>query len=94
EQTKKKRRAAATLEYEGGKSIFPVSRVQRIMKADRDLPIVAKEAILLISLATEEFISRFAQAIHRVAEKERRATVQPRDCAIVVHKADEFAFLE
>jgi len=35
EKTKKKRRAAATLEHEGGKSIFPVSRVQRIMKADR-----------------------------------------------------------
>jgi hypothetical protein len=35
DKTKKKRRAAATLEHEGGKSIFPVSRVQRIMKADR-----------------------------------------------------------
>jgi hypothetical protein len=35
EKTKKNRRAVATLEHEGGKSIFPVSRVQRIMKADR-----------------------------------------------------------
>jgi len=35
EKTKNKRRAAVTLEHERGKSIFPVSRVQRIMKADR-----------------------------------------------------------
>ena len=35
EKTKNKRRAAVTLEHERGKSIFPVSRVQRIMKADK-----------------------------------------------------------
>jgi DNA polymerase epsilon subunit 4 len=38
-----------------------------------------KEATFLISLATEEFIKRFSQAIQRVADKERRATVQQRD---------------
>jgi len=40
---------------------------------------VLREATVLISLATEEFIKRFIQAIHRVAEKERRSTLQPRD---------------
>lgn len=53
---------------EAGRSLFPVSRVQKIMKADKaslrilfkrkalntsvqDLPIVAKEAVFLISVA-------------------------------------------
>lgn len=55
---------------------------------------VARDATLLISLATEEFIRRFCQASQRVAEREKRQTVQHRDLATVVRKADEFLFLE
>jgi hypothetical protein len=35
EKAKRKRREAALLEREEGKSVFPFSRVQKIMKADR-----------------------------------------------------------
>jgi DNA polymerase epsilon subunit 4 len=38
-----------------------------------------KEATFLISLATEEFIKRFMQAIYAVADKEKRAILQERD---------------
>ena len=54
-------------------------RSQLLIFILQDLPIIAKEAVFLISLATEEFIKWFTQAMHRHAEKERRPAVQPRD---------------
>jgi DNA polymerase epsilon subunit 4 len=35
-----------------GESILPMARVQKIMKADKDLPNVTKEAVHTISVAT------------------------------------------
>lgn len=35
-----------------GSSLLPVSRVTKIMKADKDLGITAKEAVFLVSIAT------------------------------------------
>ena len=40
---------------------------------------VAKEAALLISLATEEFIKRISEASYHIAHREKRVTVQQRD---------------
>ncbi|KAI0031902.1 histone-fold-containing protein [Vararia minispora EC-137] len=77
-----------------GKSLFPVARVQRVLKEDKELPSVAKDAVFLISMATEEFIKRFTEACHNVAAREKRVTVQPKDVASVVRRADEFLFLE
>ncbi|KAF8134021.1 hypothetical protein EV363DRAFT_1258695 [Boletus edulis] len=74
-----KKEAAAPRDREPGKSILPFSRVQRIIKADKELPMVAKDATLLISLATEEFIKRLSQACQRLAEGDKRATVQQKD---------------
>ena len=54
-------------------------RCQLLIFILQDLPIIAKEAVFLISLATEEFIKWFTQAMQRHAEKERREAVQPRD---------------
>lgn len=45
----------------------------------QELPIVAKEATFLISLATEEFIKRFSEASYHIAHREKRVTVQQRD---------------
>ncbi|EJC97954.1 uncharacterized protein FOMMEDRAFT_114740 [Fomitiporia mediterranea MF3/22] len=79
---------------EEGRSLLPVSRVQRIIKADKELPIVAKEAVFAISIATEEFIKRIAAASQRQAERDHRTIVQRKDLAVVVERADEFFFLE
>jgi len=68
--------------------------VLKIIKADRDIPIVAKEAVLLISIATEEFLKRLTHASHKLAEREKRATVQQRDVASLVRRVDEFMFLD
>ena len=40
---------------------------------------VSKEAVLLISLATEEFIRRLSEASHMLAVRENRLTVQRKD---------------
>jgi DNA polymerase epsilon subunit 4 len=89
-------KATAALVRESGKSLLPISRVQKIMKADKvrgyhalhlssnstsfqELPMVAKEATFIISLATEEFIKRFSEASYHIAHREKRVTVQQRD---------------
>ncbi|KAI0732457.1 hypothetical protein BC629DRAFT_1302168 [Irpex lacteus] len=80
--------------HTSGKSVFPVSRVQKILKADKELPQVSREAVLLISLATEEFVKRLAEASHRLAVRESRLTVQRKDVASICRRAEEFFFLE
>jgi histone H3/H4 len=45
----------------------------------QEIPIVAKEATFLISLATEEFIKRLTEAGYAMSQKERRTTVQHKD---------------
>lgn len=52
----------------------------------QDLPVVSREAVFLISRATEEFIARIAQASQMYAGKESRNTVQRRDIGARVLK--------
>lgn len=40
---------------------------------------MAKEAALIISIATEEFIKRLAEASQLVAKRENRVTIQQKD---------------
>ncbi|KIJ54907.1 hypothetical protein M422DRAFT_775107 [Sphaerobolus stellatus SS14] len=77
-----------------GKSLLPTARVQKIMKADKELPSCNKEAVFLISVATEEFIKRLSQAGQQQANREKRSTVQRKDVVTAVRKSDEFVFLE
>ncbi|EMD40002.1 hypothetical protein CERSUDRAFT_92493 [Gelatoporia subvermispora B] len=77
-----------------GKSLLPYSRVQKVLKADEELPRIPKEVAHLISLATEEFTRRLAAATQRAAEREGRATIIHRDVAALVRRASEYLFLE
>ncbi|KZT40654.1 hypothetical protein SISSUDRAFT_1043989 [Sistotremastrum suecicum HHB10207 ss-3] len=77
-----------------GKSLFPMARVQRILKADEELPSCAREAVVLISIATEEFIKRLALAGHLQAKREQRLTVAPKDFHVASKRQDEFLFLD
>ncbi|OSD07131.1 histone-fold-containing protein [Trametes coccinea BRFM310] len=90
----KKAKAPDTLVREPGKSVLPYTRVQKILKADKELVMVQREAAFLISRATEEFIGRLAEAAQKLAERERRTTVQAKDIVATVRRAEEFAFLE
>ncbi|KAJ7043869.1 histone-fold-containing protein [Mycena alexandri] len=91
---KRERREPAKVERPPGKTLLPISKVQHIIKADKDIAIVAKEATFLISCATEEFIKRLGEAAMALAERDKRTTLQYKDMATVVRKADEFLFLE
>ncbi|KZT28890.1 hypothetical protein NEOLEDRAFT_1129153 [Neolentinus lepideus HHB14362 ss-1] len=77
-----------------GTSPLPMARVQRILKADEELIMVQREAVLAISIATEQFVKQLMEAVQRVAQRERRTTVQQRDMLSVVRRADEFVFLD
>ncbi|KAE9402317.1 hypothetical protein BT96DRAFT_918327 [Gymnopus androsaceus JB14] len=90
---KREKKEAVPFIRDSGKSLLPFSRVQKIIKADKEIPIIARDATFLISLAAEEFIKRLCQAGQRAAQKERRTTVQHKDLATVIRKADEFMFL-
>ncbi len=48
----KKAEAAGTGERVFGTSLFPLARVQKIMKADKEMPPASKEAVFLIAIAT------------------------------------------
>ncbi|KAF8237119.1 histone-fold-containing protein, partial [Tricholoma matsutake] len=91
---KRERKEPIVLVREAGKSLLPFARVQKIIKADKDIPMVAKDATFLISIATEEFIKRLSEASKSVAEREKRSTVQHKDIATAVRRVDEFIFLE
>ncbi|KAG8811037.1 hypothetical protein FRC18_003701 [Serendipita sp. 400] len=45
-------RAITKLERESGRSLLPVARVQKILKADKELDGIAKEAVFVLSMAT------------------------------------------
>ncbi|KAJ7075837.1 hypothetical protein B0H15DRAFT_865415 [Mycena belliarum] len=91
---KRDKREPAKVERPPGKTLLPISKVQHIIKADKDIAIVAKEATFLICCAAEEFIKRFGEAAMALAERDKRSTLQYKDIATVVRKADEFLFLE
>ncbi|EJF63346.1 histone-fold-containing protein [Dichomitus squalens] len=91
---KAKSSASEPLKREPGKSLFPYSRIQKILKEDTELIMVQREAVFAISRATEEFVARLAEACQRAAARDGRATVQHKDLVTCVRRADEFAFLE
>ncbi|KAF7422905.1 hypothetical protein PC9H_011069 [Pleurotus ostreatus] len=69
---------------------LPFARVQRIIKADKKIGIVAKDATQLIAFATEEFIKRITQTARR---KATGSTIMYHDLTSAARE-DEFRFLE
>ncbi|KZW03338.1 hypothetical protein EXIGLDRAFT_828693 [Exidia glandulosa HHB12029] len=81
------------IERTAGQTLLPLPRVQKIMKADGDLLPVSKEAMHVISVATEEFLKRLAQSSHKLAAAQRRTTVDYKDAATAVQQGDQLQFL-
>ncbi|QRW20238.1 Histone-like transcription factor (CBF/NF-Y) and archaeal histone [Rhizoctonia solani] len=77
-----------------GESILPMARVQKIMKADKELPNVTKEAVHTISVATEEFIRRLSSAAYSQASRDKRSMIHYKDVALAVKRNPELHFLE
>ncbi|KAF9242602.1 hypothetical protein BU15DRAFT_60322 [Melanogaster broomeanus] len=79
-----------------GTTLFPISKVESIVQADgitSNLSL-SKEAVFVLSIATEEFIKRMAQAGHRQASATRRNIVNYTDMASSTQQYQEFMFLQ
>ncbi|WWC95185.1 hypothetical protein V866_002040 [Kwoniella sp. B9012] len=77
-----------------GTTIFPISRVKKIIKADKELDNMSSEAVFMISVATEYFIKHFMEEGYTKARLEKRKTVNYKDMAAVVARSEEFDFLK
>jgi DNA polymerase epsilon subunit 4 len=79
-----------------GQTVIPVNRLDNILHADGvtgNLS-MSKEASYIVSIATEEFIKRMAQAGHRQMSAERRCTVVYADMSMTAQQYQEFLFLQ
>ncbi|KAG6910676.1 hypothetical protein DXG01_008720 [Tephrocybe rancida] len=78
-----------------GQTLLPPLRLENIMSADGVTGNLAlsKEGLFILSVATEEFIKRMAQAGHLRASAERRTTVNYSDMSDTTQQYQEFMFL-
>ncbi|KAL6302773.1 hypothetical protein BKA93DRAFT_827078 [Sparassis latifolia] len=77
-----------------GHSLIPTERVESIMHADGSGGHMSKEAMFMLSVATEEFIKRLAGAGYHEASSERRSVVNYHDVAFATSQRPEFMFLQ
>ncbi|KAF8134804.1 hypothetical protein K438DRAFT_1997550 [Mycena galopus ATCC 62051] len=79
-----------------GESLLPSLRLESIIQAHGVMGSLAlsKEALFILSVATEEFIKRLAVGGHRQASVERRTSVNYRDMAATTQQYQEFMFLQ
>lgn len=45
------------MEKQRGTTVFPISRVRKIIKADKDLDMMTAEAVFMVSVATVSLVS-------------------------------------
>ncbi|KAK0464559.1 uncharacterized protein EV420DRAFT_1760567 [Desarmillaria tabescens] len=79
-----------------GQTLLPGGRLENIISADgvTGSLSLSKEALFVLSIATEEFIKRLAQGGLRQANSERRSAVQYQDMAATTLQYQEFRFLQ
>ncbi|CAD6563819.1 MAG: hypothetical protein TREMPRED_001391 [Tremellales sp. Tagirdzhanova-0007] len=76
-----------------GTTIFPISRIKRIIKADEELDMMTGEACFMVAVAAEYFIKHFMEEGYTKARLEKRRIVNYKDMAAVVARSEEFDFL-
>ncbi|SJL07529.1 uncharacterized protein ARMOST_10879 [Armillaria ostoyae] len=79
-----------------GQTLLPGPKLENIISADgvTGSLSLSKEALFVLSIATEEFIKRLAQGGLRQAKSERRSAVQYQDMAATTLQYQEFRFLQ
>ncbi|KAG7443047.1 uncharacterized protein BT62DRAFT_935366 [Guyanagaster necrorhizus] len=79
-----------------GQTLLPGTKLENIISADgvTGSLSLSKEALFVLSIATEEFIKRLAQGGLRQANSERRSAVQYQDMAATTLQYQEFRFLQ
>lgn len=86
--------AKSPVKRQRGVSVLPVARVQRIIKADRDVDICSREATFLISMATELFIKKVTDEAYTNARLDKRKVVQYKDLSRAVQQNEYLEFLK
>ncbi|EPQ54485.1 hypothetical protein GLOTRDRAFT_139067 [Gloeophyllum trabeum ATCC 11539] len=89
----KKRRRSSVRKH--GQSLLPQELLENILVADGSAGLnMSKEAMFVISMATEEFIKRLSREGQQRAAVDRRTTVDYRDMADCTHQRRQFSFLQ
>ncbi|KAF9643919.1 hypothetical protein BDM02DRAFT_3074416, partial [Thelephora ganbajun] len=74
-----------------GQPLLPASKLSEILKTDANNPnTLSKEAMFILTAATEEFIKRLAVAGHRESSLEQRDTIEYRHLAAATLQYEEF----
>ena len=60
-------------------AIFPLARIKKIMKTDKDVNLVSADAVNLVSLATELFLDSFVKKASDISQNEKRRTILYKD---------------
>ncbi|ODN95287.1 hypothetical protein L198_04678 [Cryptococcus wingfieldii CBS 7118] len=81
-------------EKQPGTTMFPISKVKKIVKADRDVDIMSSEAVFMCAIAAEYFIKHFMEEGYTKARLEKRKIINYKDMANVVARNEEFDFLK
>ena len=68
----------------GSSANFPLARIKKIMKADKDVNLVSADAVNLISLATEMFLDSFVKKASDISQNEKRRTILYKDFGKVI----------
>ncbi|GAA6025835.1 hypothetical protein JCM10207_004389 [Rhodosporidiobolus poonsookiae] len=77
-----------------GESAIPVARINRIIKADKDVRVCSKEAVFLIAKATELMLGKLTtQAYHNARMDRRQKMVRYSDLAAAVHAHPAWFYL-
>ncbi|KAG9035608.1 hypothetical protein FRB95_011014 [Tulasnella sp. JGI-2019a] len=84
----------ATMERVIGTTTLPIARVQKIMRADKELTNAAKEAVFLVTVATEGFLKRITGAGYKHTSQEGRLTIQIKDLAAAAKQNEDLHFIE
>ncbi|KAI0372125.1 hypothetical protein BV20DRAFT_964213 [Pilatotrama ljubarskyi] len=77
-----------------GHTLVPQDKLDNILQAEGAGPHMSKEAVYMLSIATEEFIKKLAEAGYRKTVSENRQHVQYRDLAKVTSQQSAFKFLQ
>ncbi|XP_074353975.1 uncharacterized protein LOC141692916 [Apium graveolens] len=73
---------------------LPISPIKRIMKADKDVKMIAKETAAVFAKACEMFILDLTSQAWINTEADGRRIVQNKDLAAAISKTDLYDFLE
>ncbi|PVU99330.1 hypothetical protein BB559_000807 [Furculomyces boomerangus] len=77
-----------------GVSVFPISRVKRIIKEDKNITALTTEATFLVSKAVEMFVREITANSYKICNHDKRKTIKYKDMSETVQNIDKYYFLE